>query len=88
MDNLCDLPDTEPLVFLRTRHDVGGLRYEIRLEPHLASRGRNLFLTLNVNQERAPDDDLRAIVLEPIEKIRAYMERLEVYVLALMQREV
>lgn len=36
----------------------GGVQYTLRLEPHVASRGANLFFAVNGHQDVAPTDDL------------------------------
>lgn len=36
----------------------GGVRYTLRIEPHLASNGANLFLSVNGHQDIAPADNL------------------------------
>ena len=36
----------------------GGVRYTLRIEPHVASSGANLFFSVNGHQDLAPTDDL------------------------------
>ena len=38
----------------------GGVRYTLRIEPHLASNGANLFVGVNGHQDMGPADDLRS----------------------------
>ena len=48
--------------FLETQCRVvavrGGVRYTLRIEPHIASNGANLFLSVNGHQDMGPADDL------------------------------
>ena len=51
----------------------GGVRYTLRLEPHLASSGRNLFFSVNGHQDVAPTDDLSS-KLSKADGARAYIQ--------------
>ena len=36
----------------------GAVRYTVRIEPHIASNGANLFVSINGHQDMDPSDDL------------------------------
>ena len=51
----------------------GGVRYTLRIEPHLASNGANLFVSVNGHQDIGPADDLRS-KLSKAGSAREYIE--------------
>ena len=51
----------------------GGIRYTLRIEPHLASNGANLFVSVNGHQDIGADDDLRS-KLSKAGNAREYIE--------------
>ena len=52
---------------------TGGVRYTLRLEPHLASTGANLFLNANGHQDVATGDDLSTKLNKAV-NARAYTQ--------------
>ena len=53
----------------------GGMQHDVRLEPHFQSSGANLYLSVNIHQTVAPEDDLNA-KLTPADDVRTYLQDL------------
>ena len=73
----------QPLV--RTVFSINQFSCDVRIEPHFATGGQGLFLTLNVSHDITQSEDLRNITLDPIPIIRSHMEGLLQRGQALMQ---
>lgn len=53
----------------------GSIRYDVRIEPHFASNGQNLFVAVNGHQEVGQTDSLTG-KLEAVSKVRDYVAEL------------
>lgn len=70
------LIDTAPTeAFERIRFANGGIRYDIRMEPHLESDGQHLFVGVNAHQKVESSEHLLS-KLEQIEGFRLYVGKL------------
>ena len=68
---------TEPqLLFLRSAFVQDELQYQVQIEPHIATEGQRLYLSVNVHQDTTGAEDLASKVLGPFGIARSYMERL------------
>ena len=53
----------------------GGLRHEVRLEPHFGTSGANLYLYVTVPQDVGPSDDI-STMLSGVSGLRTYLTQL------------
>ena len=68
---------TEPqLLFLRSAFVQDELQYQVQIEPHIATEGQRLYLSVNVHQDTTGAEDLASKVLGPFGIARSYMEGL------------